>query len=318
MGPMQQANCPTPPWMSTVLIAAATYNFLWGLSAAIWPNATFTWADMPVPNYPQLWQCIGMIVGVYGVGYGIAATNPARHWPIVLVGLLGKVLGPIGMVQGWWSGQFTADFTLTSLTNDVIWWVPFALILHHAWEQFRQEGSEGLPEESALLRVMTTSTGESLASLSQQKPVLLVLLRHEGCTFCRNAMSDISRLRPKIEGSGTEIVLAHMDTPTEFLAFAERYGLASVPAVSDPDRLLYRGLGLKRARLLQLIGPRVLWRWLQAALQGHAFGAIKGDAAQMPGAFLLHNGHVVRRHEYRDAGDKPDYLALATLPRSFS
>lgn len=301
--------------MPAVLMAAAAYNILWGLWAAVWPNAMFTWSDMPMPNYPQLWQCIGMIVGVYGVGYAIAALNPARHWPIVLVGLLGKVLGPLGMAKAWWTGEFPAAFALTCLTNDLIWWIPFALILRHAWERYRLDGMEGLPEEASLLRLMTTSTGESLASLSSQKPVLLVLLRHEGCTFCRNAMSDISRLRPRIEAAGTQIALGHMGEPAEFLSFAQRYGLADIPAVADPDRLLYRGLGLKRGRLGQLLGPRVLWRWLQTTLRGHAFGAIKGDSTQMPGAFLLHEGHVIRRHEYRDAGDKPDYVALATLPQ---
>ena len=301
--------------MPRLLLMAGAYNILWGLGSALWPNAMFVWSGMALPNYPQLWQCIAMIVGVYGIGYLIAALDPARHWPIVLVGLLGKLLGPIGMIHGWWSGVFTAKFALTCLFNDVIWWLPFALILHYAWESFREEGVAGAPdEEGALLRVMTASSGQTLAAMSEQHPVLLVLLRHEGCTFCRNAMSDISRLRPRIEASGTRIVLGHMDTPAEFAAFAGRYGLSSVPAVADPDRLLYRGLGLKRARLHQLIGPRVLWHWLQSLLHGHAFGAIKGDSTQMPGAFLLNQGKVVRRYEYRDASDKPDYLVLATLP----
>ena len=52
------------------------------------------------PNYPELWQCIGMIVGVYGIGYLAASTDPVRHWPIVLVGFLGKIFGPIGYADG--------------------------------------------------------------------------------------------------------------------------------------------------------------------------------------------------------------------------
>ena len=39
-----------------------------------------------------------MIFGVYGVGYAVAATAPLRHWPIVLVGLLGKLFGPVGFI----------------------------------------------------------------------------------------------------------------------------------------------------------------------------------------------------------------------------
>lgn len=39
----------------------------------LFPNAWFDFLNMSRPNYPQLWQCIGMIVGVYGIGYGIAS-----------------------------------------------------------------------------------------------------------------------------------------------------------------------------------------------------------------------------------------------------
>jgi hypothetical protein len=124
---------PAPRWMRHVLLAAGAYNMLWGAFAVLFPNAIFRWLDMPLPNYPQFWQCIGMIVGVYGLGYAIAAFDPARHWPIVLVGFLGKVFGPLGMVQALWTGALPWSFALNCVTNDLIWWVPFALILRFAW-----------------------------------------------------------------------------------------------------------------------------------------------------------------------------------------
>jgi hypothetical protein len=99
---------------------------------------------MAVPTYPQLWQCIGMIVGVYGIGYAIAAFDPWRHWPIVLVGLLGKLLGPIGLAQAVAEGTLPLAFGWTNLTNDLIWWVPFGLIL---WRVYR---APRLPLPSAI------------------------------------------------------------------------------------------------------------------------------------------------------------------------
>ena len=57
---------------------------------------------MEPPNYPELWQCIGMIVGVYGIGYLAAAADPLGHWPITLVGFLGKMFGPIGFAGAQW------------------------------------------------------------------------------------------------------------------------------------------------------------------------------------------------------------------------
>ena len=49
-----------------------------------------------------------------------------------LVGLLGKVCGPIGFVASAASGRFPWSMGWTILTNDLIWWLPFGLILWHA------------------------------------------------------------------------------------------------------------------------------------------------------------------------------------------
>lgn len=123
----------TPQWMGLTLRAAGIYNVLWGAWAVVLPFMLFDALGMDRPRYPQLWQCIGMIVGVYGVGYWVAASDPLRHWPIVLVGLLGKVLGPIGFIGAVIEGDLPASFGVTLLTNDLIWWIPFALILRAAW-----------------------------------------------------------------------------------------------------------------------------------------------------------------------------------------
>jgi len=170
--------------------------------------------------------------------------------------------------------------------------------------------SAALPTE--LLAKTRTSTGKTLAELSEESPVLLVLLRHEGCSFCRNAMSDVARLRDRIEGVGTRIVLGHMSTDDGFAAFAARYGLSALPSVADPDRELYKGLGLHRGSVLQLLAPKVIWAYLKSMASGHLPGRIKGDPFQLPGAFLLHHGKVVRGYPYRNAADRPDYVSLAT------
>src|SRR5689334_8641697 len=109
-------------WMSRVLQVAGIYNLLWGAFAILYPNAIFEFAGVAPPNYPELWQCVGMIVGVYGIGYWIAARDPLVHWPIVLVGLLGKILGPIGFLDAAIRGRLPWAFGWTNLANDLIWW----------------------------------------------------------------------------------------------------------------------------------------------------------------------------------------------------
>ena len=115
--------------MQIILRLAALYNLLWGLVAVLFPIQCFKLFGMEPPLYPQLWQCIGMIVGVYGVGYWFAADNPMVHWPIVLVGFLGKVFGPIGFAMALINGQFPLMFGLNIIFNDLIWWIPFFIIL---------------------------------------------------------------------------------------------------------------------------------------------------------------------------------------------
>lgn len=120
------------PWMRFTLRAAGVYNVIWGGLAVLFPAQFFTAFGLAIPSYPELWQCIGMIVGVYGVGYWIAAGNPLQHWPIVLVGLLGKIFGPIGFAHALLTGRFPIQFGINILFNDLIWWLPFGLILWRA------------------------------------------------------------------------------------------------------------------------------------------------------------------------------------------
>ncbi len=130
---MAQPPTPAPAWARSWLIAAGIYNLVWGAVTIAFPNLLFDLTGIARPNYPSIWQCVGMIVGVYGIGYLIAANNPRIHWPIVLVGLLGKIFGPIGFAYSLMDGTFPPAFGLTILTNDLIWWIPFTLIL---WDAF--------------------------------------------------------------------------------------------------------------------------------------------------------------------------------------
>lgn len=122
-----------PRWAGPMLRAAALYNLAFGAFAVVWPRAWFEWSELPVPTMLSLWQCVGMVVGVYGVGYWCAARAPLRHWPIVLVGLLGKLCGPIGFVDAACRGEMPWRAGWLLLGNDLIWWLPFTLLLLAAY-----------------------------------------------------------------------------------------------------------------------------------------------------------------------------------------
>jgi hypothetical protein len=50
------------------------------------------------------------------------------------VGFLGKIFGPLGYAMGVIQGDVPPAFGVTLPTNDLIWWVPFGLILIRAWQ----------------------------------------------------------------------------------------------------------------------------------------------------------------------------------------
>jgi peroxiredoxin len=304
-----------PRWMKLWLIAAGVYNLLWGTVVIALPGATleFIGLEMVGPARP-LWQCIGMIVGVYGIGYLIAASNALRHWPIVLVGLLGKVLGPVGFAGGLITGDLPLRMGLTILTNDLLWWIPFTMILWHATKHHMAGGvSETVERAEDVMKALRTSDGRTVWDASQESPLLLVLLRHMGCTFCREAMAELAEKRGEIERSGARIVLVHMSPESDAKAMTGRYGLGDVMQVSDVQRRLYRSLELGRGSLWQLFSPVVWWRGFMAAIvRGHGVGKLEGDGFQMPGVFLIHRGRVVKAFRHRHASDQPDYCELST------
>jgi len=120
-----------------ILRLAAGYNILWGAWVVLFPQHFFQILGMPEINHPMIWQGMGMVIGVYGLGYWWAAGDPLRHWPIVAVGFLGKLFGPLGYLFNVLQGQAHPQFGWTLITNDLIWWVPFALILRAAWQAER-------------------------------------------------------------------------------------------------------------------------------------------------------------------------------------
>ncbi len=125
----------TPAWMSLTLRIAAVYNLVWGTWTILFPNQFFLLTGMEPLNHPMIWQGMGMVIGVYGLGYWWASFDPIRHWPVVAVGFLGKIMGPVGFVMNYLQGKVSIAFGYTLITNDLIWWIPFFLILRASYRQ---------------------------------------------------------------------------------------------------------------------------------------------------------------------------------------
>lgn len=171
--------------------------------------------------------------------------------------------------------------------------------------------SEQLQSIVEALESAVTRTGVKLVDLCEASPVLLVFLRHAGCTFCREALADLAMERKVIEATGTRIVLIHMGDSTGIEALLIKHGLEDTERICDPEQHLYRAFGLKRGKLRQLFGPKVLWRAFgRGVLARHGIAWQAADSAQMPGLFLLDETGIIRRFRHKTAADRPDYAGI--------
>ena len=133
---MIQESIPHHRFHRTVFILAGLYNISWGLYSAYDPQWLFRFSGLPPLNHPQVFACLAMVVGLYGIVYFEVARVPERGWLLAAVGLLGKILGPIGLAKLIIDGVWPRSTIVLCLTNDFIWWIPFAIYLVDSWPWF--------------------------------------------------------------------------------------------------------------------------------------------------------------------------------------
>jgi len=170
-------------------------------------------------------------------------------------------------------------------------------------------------EVAQALASVRTESGTSLLGLVQASPVLLVFLRHFGCSFCRQAISDVAELGPELDKRGVRPVFVHLGTPERAKPFFDYYGIGDVERVSDPEATVYRlpVFALPRMNpVLMLFQPSVWRGWFKGALFKHGIGAIKEDGHQMQGIFFLKGPKIVRQFRYKTIADEPNYLKLVS------
>lgn len=307
----QGPGCKVPAWMPRLLFVAGAYHLLFAIAAYAWPHLCFDWAGIPRPNHPVLWRAAGLISALFGVGFLIAARDPIRHWPLILLGFAKATLVIGLLLASIFADELPASTLWLAFFDDFIWWFPLAAIL---WATVQAHvGRPPTREEpltvSEACQTYSLSSGETLAEASSQQTLALVFLRHFGCTFTRQILRHLQDLQKEADRHNARLVLVHMlqkGRETHYLG--QRSGVARI---ADPMCELYRAFGLGKGGFLELFGPRVWLRGAVSVFKGCGVGHLAGDGLQMPGAFLLRDSAVLSRQPARTASDLPD------LPRLF-
>jgi len=172
----------------------------------------------------------------------------------------------------------------------------------------------------ALLGATRTESERTLLELVDERPMLLVFLRHFGCSFCRQAIDDVSQVRGKLADRGVQVAFVHLGSPDRAKPYFDYYKLSDVERVSNPDGSLYREpvFALARVNLLHLIRPAVWMGWLRGAIFKYRVGLLKEDIQQMPGVFFLKDRAIASLLRHRTISYRSKYRGWAPLlDRSF-
>lgn len=140
---------------------------------------------------------------------------------------------------------------------------------------------------------------------------LLVFLRHLGCTFCRETVSDL-REASEADPAYPKVLFFFMGSPREGRAFMQRYW-PRAHAVADSEKRFYGAFGVERGSLLQMFGPAVWRAKRRAEEKGHSNGERIGDVWMLPGVFLVRGDRIVWSHEARHAADHPEFARIPEL-----
>ena len=167
-----------------------------------------------------------------------------------------------------------------------------------------------------MLASIRTESGASLLALAEESPVLLVFLRHFGCSFCRMTIAQIGELQGELKARGVKPVFVHLGTSEIAQAHFEFYKMSDVERINDPEAAIYKnpafGLG-QQSVWWQLVNPNVWGGWLlKGLIFKHGIGKIQGDGSQMPGVFFLQGPKIVRKFIYKNISDQPKWLKLVS------
>lgn len=306
-------------WTKHLLTLVGVYYLFSGLFNAIFPKVAFKVANMDIPSHLFVWQNVSILFAVLGFGFLIAASNPIRYWPIILMGILKMGFGLGGYLILLINGCVSMTFGLHVLLADGIWFIPMLIALRWTFKQnmLVEESLNYLVTEGEPLEIIgiVDQNDQQIQIEDSNQPLLFVFLRHFGCVFCKETLSVLKREHKLIEKIGTKLVIVHMSEESEAAKILAKYGLENVSRVSDSEFKLYKQFGLEKGEMGQLINLKGILRMIDLFLfKGISQSKLAGDPYQMPGTFLVQNGQIINAFKHETAADNPDYIRLAVVP----
>ena len=119
--------------MKFLLRFVAVFNVLAGLFMLIGYHETYKIIGMNKPDISFPIQLVGILVGLFGVGYYLVAKSPIENRNVLLLGFWSKFLGSCLATYCIVRGQLPLRFVAVYFFADIIYLPPFYLILRRLY-----------------------------------------------------------------------------------------------------------------------------------------------------------------------------------------
>lgn len=150
------------------------------------------------------------------------------------------------------------------------------------------------------------------------RPVALVLLRHFGCSFCREHAAELQADVGRIREAGGDIVAIGMGTPAHAADFRRSSGIEFQLLVA-PDTSVHRAAGLAGGDWMKVLGPRAWPSIVRATRKGYRAKRTGADMSQLGGTFVIDtDGAVLWEHRARHSGDNSSSADILAALRATS
>jgi hypothetical protein len=131
---------------------------------------------------------------------------------------------------------------------------------------------------------------------------ILVLMRHRHCLPCQQHMVQVHQAAAADARLG--LILAGFSPPRPLAAIARHLGWPG-RILSDPGRILYRRLGVRRAPLRRVYSPATLATYAAAVARGQRLALPVEDTRQLGADAIIASGVVRRLWRPRTPADRP-------------
>ncbi len=152
-------NTPLRPWMKYLLWFVGAYNILAGIGMIVFYHEGFRFLDVPKPELMLPLQIVGVLVGLFGVGYWLVAWNPLENRNILTLGFFSKFLGSILGVSYVVAGKLPLMFLVVLFFADIMYLPPFLAIMRRLYREAALARHAVAPSRSANSRAANSPAG---------------------------------------------------------------------------------------------------------------------------------------------------------------